>query len=184
MRTPNIVKSVAAAIERVDSVHLRTAVQGEFDRASSPPVKGRDATPSERVHDPIDQRLPEPLPEPIPEGLAEGLGYSSTSNLHLQPPPPPRSRAADDFDEFWRRYPRKVARAAAMKAWNKLDDVKRARAIAVIDAHRAHWRAEHADTDRYIPHASTWLNGRRFDDDPPAVNGDDPPDDNWPSGWN
>lgn len=72
--------------------------------------------------------------------------------------------AFDAFDEFWGRYPRKVGKKAARKAWERLDHDARLRAIEVIDEHTKVWWKEGRSTAT-IPHASTWLNGERWDDE-------------------
>lgn len=72
------------------------------------------------------------------------------------------------FDEFWSLYPRRVAKRAAVKAWSKLTDEEKAEAIATIGRHVDYWR----QTDREIetiPHASTWLNQGRWEDELPNV---------------
>lgn len=67
------------------------------------------------------------------------------------------------FDRMWEAYPRKVAKSAARKAWLKLSAEDRERAIAAISAFSAKIRAERTE-EKYIPHAASWLNGRRFED--------------------
>jgi DNA replication protein DnaC len=59
---------------------------------------------------------------------------------------------APEFDAFWTLYPRKVAKLAALRAWNK-----RVAPLEVPDVM--------AGLNQYIPHATTWLNGRRWEDD-------------------
>ena len=85
-----------------------------------------------------------------------------TSNSRRKP------RAAhapgDGFSEFWNTYPRGEGKAQAGKIWikNKLDGV----ADQILDdirarmAHPNHWRDA-----QFIPHASTYLNQRRWEDD-------------------
>ncbi len=75
-----------------------------------------------------------------------------------------RQPAPADFESFWKLYPRHVARLAAMKAWRKLPPADRAAALAAIDAHVRYWRQAERDAER-IPHAATWLNGRRWEDE-------------------
>lgn len=70
-----------------------------------------------------------------------------------------------DFDEFWKLYPRTVGKKAAFKSYKtalkEIDHgqlIERTREFA--EAHRK------AGTEQqYIPHATTWLNGGRWDDD-------------------
>jgi hypothetical protein len=76
-----------------------------------------------------------------------------------------RKRDSDEsFAVFWDRYPRKVNRLAAVKAWNKLrpspDLVRR-----ILDA--LEWQVEQWDDPNYIPHASTYLNNERWNDERP-----------------
>ncbi len=67
------------------------------------------------------------------------------------------------FDGFWAFYPRKTNKQAAMRAWDKLqpsDDL-----IAEIGAALILLKASQSWADKkYIPHASTFLNGRRWED--------------------
>ena len=72
------------------------------------------------------------------------------------------------FDSFWDIYPKKRARKAAEKAWKKLKpDELLYRTI--VDS-LAKWKQtdewQKAD-GQYIPYASTWLNGRRWEDEIP-----------------
>jgi hypothetical protein len=71
---------------------------------------------------------------------------------------------------FWQGYPRKVARAAAAKAWRASvqDPELVPRILAAVAAQRRLGGALAAEP-RYIPYAATWLRGRRWDD--PAAPG-------------
>ena len=90
---------------------------------------------------------------------------------------------ANGFTTFWAAFPRKVAQAAASKAWYKLkpDPALRAQILAALELQR---RSEQwtRDGGRFIPYASTWINGRRWEDElepaPPRRNSrsPDPPD--------
>ena len=67
-----------------------------------------------------------------------------------------------DFRTFWERYPRKVARQDAQKAWNRLSMIDAQAAYDALDAHIQQW----SERDRqYIPHAATWIRGRRWEDE-------------------
>ncbi|MCJ7725651.1 MAG: hypothetical protein MUP76_04600 [Acidimicrobiia bacterium] len=68
------------------------------------------------------------------------------------------------FAEFWEQYPRKVGKAAALKAWSRMLQEERDRACDTIDLHTQMWAAEGRGLDT-IPHASTWLNGERWEDE-------------------
>ena len=68
------------------------------------------------------------------------------------------------FDEFWMMYPRKVAKAAARKAWQRLTEDQQLLAAKAIDDHCQYWQVKETALD-YIPHASTWLNQERWEDE-------------------
>ena len=87
-----------------------------------------------------------------------------------------RSSTSDDrarFDRFWAIYPRKVAKAAALKAWTALrpDAALLEVLLAAVERQVASegWRR---DGGAFIPHAATWLRGRRWEDEigPVAAN--------------
>jgi hypothetical protein len=71
--------------------------------------------------------------------------------------------AAGGFDRFWAAYPRKQAKQAARRAWEKLrpaEDLLQAMLAAVARQRDSpQWR------DGVIPHPATWLNGRRWEDE-------------------
>lgn len=72
------------------------------------------------------------------------------------------------FDEFWKSYPRKENKPNARTAWKKLNpDEALLQTIlkAVGDQKQSEgWLKEKG---RFIPHPATWLNGRRWEDEPP-----------------
>jgi hypothetical protein len=74
------------------------------------------------------------------------------------------------FDEFWSRYPRKAGKSEAAKAWNKAikDGADSAVILAALKAH-AEYHAAVKTEQQFIPHASTWLNQKRYDDEPPQL---------------
>ncbi len=69
------------------------------------------------------------------------------------------------FDVFWAAYPRKTAKADALKAWKKLSAPKELQA-EILAAHerKKRWVQWTKDGGQFIPHPSTWLNGRRWED--------------------
>jgi hypothetical protein len=76
------------------------------------------------------------------------------------------------FVRFWTAYPRKVARPAAVRAWQKLAtemDGPRGEALvsSILAGIERYKRTEQwqRDEGRFIPHPATWLNQRRWEDD-------------------
>jgi hypothetical protein len=74
--------------------------------------------------------------------------------------------AMDAFNAFWERYPKRVARAAAERAWKKLvPDSTTSNAIqAALVNHLENWKIL-GTSQQYIPHGSTWLNNRQWEDE-------------------
>jgi len=70
-----------------------------------------------------------------------------------------------DFESFWQSYPRRIGKGAARTAFTRA--IKLAPVDEIIAAAKEY--TAHCDTTgvekQFIPHASTWLNGERWDDD-------------------
>lgn len=77
-----------------------------------------------------------------------------------------KSYDADGFAAFWAAYPKKAGKADALKAWNKLapDVVLQEQMGKALEVQKQsqQWRK---DGGQYIPMPSTWLNGRRWEDE-------------------
>ena len=73
-----------------------------------------------------------------------------------------------DFEEFWKLYPRKNGKDAALRAWKTKKREGRLPAISVLaDAIDAAKRTDQWQRDggQYIPHPATWLNQGRWMDE-------------------
>ena len=83
------------------------------------------------------------------------------------------------FEAFWKAYPRKVNKQAAQKAFDKLKpSADLFKAIMVgLNSHKKsqQWVK---DGGQFIPHASTWLNGKRWEDELESAPAAQQPD-NW-----
>jgi hypothetical protein len=71
-----------------------------------------------------------------------------------------------DFDNFWKHYPRKVAKADARKAWKQTEQIRPPtdeiiKAIALA-ARTEQWMR---GGGQFIPYAATWLRGERWADE-------------------
>lgn len=80
-------------------------------------------------------------------------------------PLPPKGDAPG-FDSFWKAYPHKIAKKAALAVWNKLkpNDATQAEILAAI-AKQSLQDAWKRDGGKYIPHPRTWLNQERWKDE-------------------
>lgn len=68
------------------------------------------------------------------------------------------------FEQFWQQYPKKVGKLTAKRSWEKLSLENQQKALEAIVEHRKYWSAKGTELE-FIPHASTWLNQERFEDE-------------------
>ncbi len=116
--------------------------------------------------------------DPTPENPTEPNKDITQQGLNNTPYSPPRGTAGprykpEWFDRFWAKYPRRTDRKKAVRAWDRLRPDKRLCAVMnrALDAQMA--SAQWQDPD-HIPHPSTWLNGRRWEDEIPEQHAPDP----------
>lgn len=111
--------------------------------------------------------------EPFPQGFSGGSATTTTPSPSHSPsntptPTTPRSRPTQTedphFAEFYELYPRKTGRGAARTAWAKA--VRSADPNVIIAAVKRYRDDPNLPEKALIPHASTWLSGERWDDDP------------------
>jgi hypothetical protein len=90
--------------------------------------------------------------EPIPVGKPVGK------------PDVKHSCANGGFAEFWERYPRRIGKAAARKAYDKAR--KTAQHDDIMFGLSQQMTSLTAREAQYIPHPATWLNQERWNDEP------------------
>jgi hypothetical protein len=76
----------------------------------------------------------------------------------------PRLDKTAGFDEFWEAYPKKKAKAEALKAWTKNECWKAAGNIITDVSNRVKVDPSWADK-QYVPNGATYLNGKRWEDE-------------------
>lgn len=73
----------------------------------------------------------------------------------------------EGFGAFWAAYPKKRARADAVRAWKALspDHGLQARLLSALESQKAgaEWQREGG---RFVPYPGAWLRGRRWEDEP------------------
>ncbi len=74
------------------------------------------------------------------------------------------------FDRFWQAYPRKAAKVDAERAFRKLnaDEAMVDELLAAIAA-QSQWDLWREEGGKFIPLPATWLNGKRWTDQPPPA---------------
>ena len=78
----------------------------------------------------------------------------------------PKSQATESFATFWKAYPKKVAKAEALKAWAKIEDVDAKLSDILAGLERAKRSQQWMKDDgQFIPYPATWLNQTRWEDE-------------------
>lgn len=99
-------------------------------------------------------------------GAAAAPRTSHSSEPVKEPKPTGKSDSTEGFAMFWKLYPRKVQKAKAEAAWKKLEVTPEmltvitaalARQVTSID-----WLKSNG---QFIPHPTSWLNGKRWEDE-------------------
>jgi DNA-binding transcriptional regulator YhcF (GntR family) len=98
---------------------------------------------------------------------------SEVDTMKTERPIKKSSRPSEDytpeFENFWAQYPRHTAKKSAFKAWRAVnpkginptqDEQEAILHDIAVRLGRGEWQEE-----QYIPHASTYLNGRRWEDE-------------------
>jgi hypothetical protein len=76
-------------------------------------------------------------------------------------------QSRDQFDSFWQAYPRKVAKGDAEKAWRKIKPNELLTELILKAIDRANKSQDWMkDSGKFIPYPATWLNGKRWEDEP------------------
>lgn len=87
--------------------------------------------------------------------------------------PPNDDQQRPLFEEFWKLYPRKVGKAKAMSTYFNLmrgekDPALSKKIIQGLERSLKVWATEKREK-QYVPHATTWLNQRRWEDEDETV---------------
>jgi len=98
------------------------------------------------------------------QGAIKGL-ISSTGRVRVKVKDKGEVVYTEDFTAFWDAYPRKVGKGDAFEQWNKIKG--RPSVEELIQAVKKQQRSEDWTKERgkYIPHPSTWLHQRRWEDE-------------------
>ncbi len=104
-------------------------------------------------------------PVTVGNAIAEAKADTKAEAQIKTIPRAPRSvTVPESFEQFWRVYPRKTGKGDALKAWVKLSP-SLVLVLAALD-----WQTKQAgwvkDGGQFVPHPTTWLNRRGWEDEP------------------
>lgn len=181
-KQPNVLRAAADHLRLVASPRIRFVLAVELARIS----QERMPEPSTAIIAEMRRALPDPTDNPSPNPSAKdapgtpgergvvtdvSTGFPvPLSPVPLAPSPKNQPLASlarpndpDDFAVFWSIYPRREAKAAARKAWDKA--IKRADPGRIV-AGATRYRDDPARDPQFTAHPASWLNADRWDDEP------------------
>jgi len=104
----------------------------------------------------------------IPEGKLNSSPPNQTEPDLPDPNPPIVPQKGDErgFESFWKEYPKKVGKGAALKAWGRIrpSNGTREGILAAVRTQKT-WEQWTKDNGQYIPNPATWLNQKRWEDE-------------------
>ena len=101
---------------------------------------------------------------PDSQALLQVMVVSNENKNHMPTVPVGEKTASSDFDVFWSGYPRKVGKTKAQRVWVRLSKADRVAALRALPEHVSLWRVRQVAAE-FIPHPTSWLNGRRWEDE-------------------
>ena len=121
----------------------------------------------------------EDVDEPLVEFLIELFTFDAGYGVYIHPgieaylenQSKAKSSTLDLFEAFWSSYPRKVAKATARKAWAKhiKTSALAQKVISALKRQIAYYDWPTTGDQTHVPHAATWLNAERWEDELPAM---------------
>lgn len=165
------IKRIIKKLSSVGAIHI-----GNFNK------KGFDRTQWYAVSDEVEriykgQNRPFHCTESsIPlDGIVPPIPDSKPDSKPDIPPLSPKGEN-DGFEKFWIAYPRKTAKATALKSWKKIkpDAEMQETILAALEQHKQteQWTR---DKGQFIPHPATWLNQCRWEDEVQGAEQSAPP---------
>lgn len=71
----------------------------------------------------------------------------------------------EDFENFWKEYPEKVGKGKAYDSWKKLSTTQKEKIMIQIKLQVENNHFRNKSGVDYIPHPTTWLNQKRWEDE-------------------
>lgn len=110
------------------------------------------------------------FPDPPSTCIADAMQTPANAHLDVSVSEDVMPAEPAEFEDFWRAYPRKVGKDAALKAFRKRK-VTAELLAEMLQAIVAQGLVEkcRAGEERFVPHPATWLNEGRWKDEPPKA---------------
>ena len=163
-----LTRDLGCCIKRAESLHARYARNAHDARNEEKNERNKEAERESSPHTPYKEKGEEKKKERKEVTLA----HSSENDAHpMDERVCVRLKVSELFAKFWKAYPRKVAKIAARRTFERIVRSEKANAEALVETMcRAlakqrtsdEWQREDG---RYIPYPATWLNAGRWEDE-------------------
>jgi hypothetical protein len=158
------------------SKHQRLEPDKVPSRLPEPPVQAEPTPGPEPDADSSEPRADESEPHAKDHALKHVAGsreHVAGSREQVASRAPTRAKptpadADEQFNRFWAAYPRREAKRAARKAWDKA--ISRAEPDSIV-AGAERYRDQPGRDPKFTAHPATWLNADRWADEPPPPSG-------------
>jgi len=161
------IKSRSGEVDYTSEVDCTSAVQRKKVVKYTAPFQTNISEPNKSTES--DKLIPDflfPISDKstTPQQSGKRIANSSPTSKKRKPAAPDPTQL-EAFSRFYEASPRRVAKDAAYKAWLKLNPDESLRAVIMAGVGR--YREERADSEpKFISHPATWLNRRRWEDEP------------------
>lgn len=172
MSTGRLAEKARTSRQSVSAAMMRLEMDGWLivvERRDGSTVKYRFLFPevdvvyeSRRGVNPVDRGV-----TPRDRGVSTELtgGVKPVDTNPIEPKGNPNREYSSDFDVWYKKYPRKVGRTAAFKAFVAVRREKSCEELVeALDRAVQGW-ADSGTEPRFIPHPATWLRQGRYDDE-------------------
>jgi hypothetical protein len=99
------------------------------------------------------------------------INNNTKDNKNKESTHPNKKITPDQFEEFWKLYPRKVGKPTAKQRWvalSKKPSKDQPDFDTIKKAIQEQSKSDQWQDPKYIPHPSTWINGERWEDELPG----------------
>lgn len=103
------------------------------------------------------------------EVSGDSIYLNSNSNSNSNSNAPQGEVYSETFESFWKKYPRKIGKGAAWRAWKSSPPGLYEKIISSVVEHHSRDPAWKRDGGQYIPHPATYLNQKRWEDEIPNL---------------
>ncbi|KKL62318.1 hypothetical protein LCGC14_2186380, partial [marine sediment metagenome] len=151
--------------ERVGRLPRLSRRSNKYEKRLAPPLPQKE-------YETYLQRFGETLFVSAPDAVGNQARATAraTDKAKAKENPAQASPSLVGFEAFWNAYPRKVGKPAAIRTWKKTWSKPNPVASDGIMAGLERWKqTEQWQNPQFIPYPATFLNQRRWEDEPPEI---------------